>query len=236
MTDEGAAFVTGGTSGIGLAVAHALVARGSAVAICGRDPVKLGQAEAELAAIAGPDRVIATQADVSKAADVERWVREAGARVGPPSVLVLNAGIGHFEELVSTSEEAWDETLDVNLKGPFLVARAAIPLMRERGGGYVIAVSSLSGKQGMPRLSAYCASKFGLVGLAESLLREEAGHGIRVTAICPGMVATSMPTESTIPREQMIRPEDIARTVLWLLDLSPQVVVREVVVERTGVV
>ena len=237
MTNDGVAFVTGGTSGIGLAVARALVERGSAVAICGRDPVKLGRAEAELAALAGdPDRVVATQADVSKAADVERWIREAAARFGPPSVLVLNAGIGHFEELVSTSEEAWDETLDVNLKGPFLVARAAIPLMREHGGGYVIAVSSLSGKQGMPRLSAYCASKFGLVGLTESLLREEAGHGIRATAICPGIVATSMPTESTVPREQLIQPEDIARTVLWLLDLSPQVVVREVVVERTGVV
>jgi NAD(P)-dependent dehydrogenase (short-subunit alcohol dehydrogenase family) len=235
VTDEGAAFVTGGTSGIGLAVARALAERGLPVAICGRDADKLGRAEAELAAIAGPDRVIATQADVSKAADVERWVREAAAGLGAPSVLVLNAGIGHYEELVATSEEAWDETLDVNLKGPFLVARAALPLMRERGAGYVIAVSSLSGKQGMPRLSAYCASKFGLVGLTESLLREEAGHRIRATAICPGMVATSMPTESTIPREQMIRPEDIARTVVWLLDLSPQVVVREVVVERTGV-
>jgi 3-oxoacyl-[acyl-carrier protein] reductase len=229
------AYVTGGTSGIGLAVARALLERDFAVAICGRDAGRLERAAAELGAIAGPERVAAARADVSRATDVERWVREAASRLGPPRLLVLNAGIAAYEELVSTSEETWDETIDVNLKGPFLVARTALPLMRERG-GYVVAISSLSGKQGMPRLSAYCASKFGLVGLTESLLREEAGHGIRATAICPGLVATALVGEPGMPREEMIQPEDIAKTVLWLLDLSPQVVVREVVIERTGVV
>jgi len=233
---RGTAYVTGGTSGIGLTVARALLERGFAVAICGRDPGRLERAEAELGALAGPERVAATRADVSRAADVERWVSDAAGRLGPPDLLVLNAGIAVYDELVSTSEETWDETIDVNLKGPFLVARAAVPLMRERGGGYVVAISSLSGKEGMPRLSAYCASKFGLVGLTESLLREEVGRGIRATAICPGMVATAMATEPAMPREEMIQPEDIAKTVLWLLDLSPQVVVREVVIERTGVV
>jgi 3-oxoacyl-[acyl-carrier protein] reductase len=147
-------------------------------------------------------------------------------------MLVLNAGLAHYGEIASFPDDAWDETVAINLTGPFLVARAALPRMREAGGGYVFSISSVSGKKGMPGAGAYCASKFGVVGLTESLLREEAPHGIRATAICPGLVATPMAGGGN-PGE-MIQPEDIARTVLWLLDLSPQVVVREVVVERTG--
>ena len=224
----GAAFVTGGSSGIGLAIARALHERGHPVAICGRDRRKLDRAAREL----GTDGLFAAPADVSRREDVERWLDDGTAAIGPPRLLVLNAGLAHYGEIASFPDDAWDETIAVNLTGPFLVARAALPRMREAGGGYVFSISSVSGKKGMPGAGAYCASKFGVVGLTESLLREEAPHGIRATAICPGLVATPMAGGGN-PSE-MIQPEDIARTVLWLLDLSPQVVVREVVVERTG--
>jgi 3-oxoacyl-[acyl-carrier protein] reductase len=227
--DQAVAYVTGGGGGIGLAISRALLDRGWRVAICGRDRARLDRAATALEA---GDRLLTTQADVTNAEDVALWVGEADERFGPPSLLVLNAGIAPRSSLVELDEEAWNEVLGVNLTGAFLCARATIPAMRAKG-GYVVSISSVSGKQGMENLSAYCASKFGLIGLTESLLQEEARHGIRATSICPGFVATEM-AETSDPPEQLIQPEDIARIVLSLLDLSPHVVVREIIVERTG--
>jgi NAD(P)-dependent dehydrogenase (short-subunit alcohol dehydrogenase family) len=225
------AYVTGGTSGIGLATVGALLDDGWQVAICGRDEEKLAAATEQLGA---PDRLLATRTDVSQSGDVERWVTQATARFGPPELLVLSAGIAAQGEIAILSEHDWNETLAVNLTGPFLVSRAVVPLMRDRGGGYVVAISSIAGKHGMAGISAYSASKFGLIGLAETLLKEEAQNGIRATTICPGWVATPMAQGASAPIEEMIQPEDIARTILWLLDLSSHVVVREVIVERVG--
>jgi 3-oxoacyl-[acyl-carrier protein] reductase len=228
----GAAYVTGGSSGIGLAVARALLDRGHPVSICGRDAAKLDRAAAELAAAEG--MLFAAVADVSRREDAERWIRDAAERLGPPAVLVLNAGIAHYGDIASTTDDEWNETLAVNLTGPFLVVRAALPLMRRAGGGYVVSISSLAGKRGMPNTAAYSASKFGLAGLTESLLRREAPNAIRATTICPGFVATPMVAGASTPVEEMAQPEDIAKTIVWLLELSPHVVIREVVVERTG--
>jgi 3-oxoacyl-[acyl-carrier protein] reductase len=227
--DQAVAYVTGGAGGIGLAISRSLLDRGWRVAICGRDRARLDRAAFALAA---GDRLLTTQADVTNAQDVAFWVGEAGARFGPPSLLVLNAGVAPRSSIVELDEEGWNEVLGVNLTGAFLCARAAIPSMRQRG-GYVVSISSMSGKHGMENLGAYCASKFGLIGLTESLLQEEARHGIRATSICPGFVATEM-AETPDPPEQLIQPDDIAKIVLWLLDLSPHVVVREIIVERTG--
>jgi 3-oxoacyl-[acyl-carrier protein] reductase len=181
------------------------------------------------------ERLFASPADVSKAADVRRWVAAARERLGAPALLVNNAGVYAHGEILSYSEEEWDRSLDINLKSAFLCTREVLPLMREHGGGWIINIASLSGKQGMAGGSAYCASKCGMVGFSESLGREEAKHGIRATAICPGYVATPMAEGAPVPPAEMVQPSDIAATVLYLLDLSPHAVIREIVVERTGV-
>jgi 3-oxoacyl-[acyl-carrier protein] reductase len=108
--------------------------------------------------------------------------------------------------------------------------------MRRRGGGWIINIASLAGKKGMPGASAYCASKFALVGFTETLAREEAKNNIRATAICPGYVATRMVEAVEVPASEMIHPHDIAATVLYLLDLSPKSVVREILIERIGAI
>lgn len=230
------AFVTGGGSGIGLAIARALVGRGFGVSLCGRDASKLERAARELSEAAGGQSGLVhwLAADVSVAADVARWIAQARERLGPPDLLVNNAGTGAFAPIVSLGEDDWERAMDVNLKGAFLCTREVLPLMRAGGGGYIVNIASLAGKKGMTGAAAYCASKFGLVGFTECLIAEEKANGIRATAICPGYVATPMVAGSGVDHSEMIQPEDIARTVLYLLDLSPKVIVREIVVERVG--
>jgi 3-oxoacyl-[acyl-carrier protein] reductase len=229
------ALVTGGGSGIGLAIAGALLERGWRVAICGRDAAKLDRAAAELAERGvAADRLSAMSADVSAAAEVKRWVSAAGKRFGPPELLVNNAGIGFQGSIAEMDERQWDATLEVNLKGAMLCTRELLPSLRARGGGWVVNIASIAGKKGFANGSAYCASKFALIGFTECLQREEAAHGIRATAICPGFVATPMVADAEVPAERMIRPEDIAQTVLYLLSLGPTAVIREIVIERLG--
>lgn len=230
MGPEGrSALVTGGSSGIGLAITRALLQEGWRVAICGRDPARL--AEAAKGADAS-DRLLAAACDVSRADEVRNWVAAARDHFGPPALLVNNAGVGARAEIASLSEEQWDRALDINLKGAFLCTREVLPAMRSRGGGWIINISSVSGKKGFAGSSAYSASKFGLIGFTESLAREEAPHGIRATSICPGFVATPMVADAEVPAVEMIHPDEIARTVLYLLSLGPNVAIREIVLER----
>jgi NAD(P)-dependent dehydrogenase (short-subunit alcohol dehydrogenase family) len=245
-TEAGTAYVTGGSSGIGLAIARALVERGWSLSICGRSPAKLEEAWAALEpggpTIEGRRRsdgpkeqmVYAEPADVSIEADVRRWIAASRERFGPPDLLVNNAGVGSWAEISALGETDWDRVMNVNLKGAFLCTREVLPMMRARGVGYVINIASLAGKKGMAGGAAYCASKFGMVGFTESLLAEEKRNGIRATAICPGYVATPMVDDADVPASEMIQPADIARTVLYLLELSPNVIIKEIVVERVG--
>ena len=244
--EAGTAYVTGGSSGIGLAIARALVERGWSLSICGRNPAKLEEAWAALEpggpAIEGRRKsdgpkeqmVYAEPADVSSETDVRRWIAASRERFGPPDLLVNNAGVGSWAEISALGETDWDRVMNVNLKGAFLCTREVLPMMRARGGGYVVNIASLAGKKGMAGGAAYCASKFGMVGFTESLLAEEKKNGIRATAICPGYVATPMVGDADVPASEMIQPVDIARTVLYLLDLSPKVIIKEIVVERVG--
>ena len=111
-----------------------------------------------------------------------------------------------------------------------------MPAVRARGSGYIVNISSLAGKKGMSGTAAYSASKFGMIGLSQCLLEEAKAHNIRVTALCPGYVATPLAKDADVPPSEMIQPEDIAATVLYLLDLTPKVVIREIVIERIGAV
>jgi NAD(P)-dependent dehydrogenase (short-subunit alcohol dehydrogenase family) len=181
-------------------------------------------------------RVLTLVGDVSRAADAERFVADALAQFGRIDVLVNNAAAPHGADrrlLWEIPEEAWDLVIDVNLKGTFLMSRAVIPHMLERGSGRIVNMSSVSGKRGTARRGAYTASKFGVIGLTQVMAQELGAHGITVNAICPGSVDTSR-RESTSRRERALaerdpnapvlslpptgrvaRPDDIARLALF---------------------
>lgn len=226
------AVITGGSSGIGLAIAAVLLAEGMTVAITAREPKRLGKAAEALRAKGG--RVIAMPTDVSQASEVSAFVNHVKDEVGRIDLLVNNAGIFRLGKIADLSEADWDAVQDINLKGAFLCTKAVLPIMKKQHSGYVVNISSVAGKTGFGEASAYCASKFGLIGLTESLLEEGVKDGIRATAICPGYVATPMVAGVDVPQSEMIPPEDIAKVVQSLLHLSPLTVIREIVVNRVG--
>jgi len=226
-----AALVTGGGSGIGLATALAFVEEGARTAI-GDVSASRGHAAVRAARDAGGD-LLFIRADVSRAADARRLVRETVRRFGRLDILFNNAGILIEKPVHRLSEAEWDRVLDVNLKGAFLVSRAAIPHMRSHGGGSIVnagSVNSLVGDVGDP---AYCASKGGIALLTQAMALDYAGDGIRVNAVCPGWVETGMFAQEararglSVARYRAIAgahhpigrvgsPEEIARLVVFL--------------------
>lgn len=229
------AIVTGGGSGIGLAIARAFVEEGMRVTIAARDKRRLDQAASQLKSRSAVDGVVlAVQTDVSQATEVHQMVRQTLDHFGRLDVLVNNAGIGRMARLDELKEKDWDEILNINLKGVFLCTQAVLPDMKRRRHGYVVNISSIAGKEGFAGGGAYCASKFGVMALTETLLEEARSYNIRATAICPGYVDTPMVAGVPVPATEMIRPEDIAQTVLYLLHLSENAVVREIVMTRKG--
>jgi NAD(P)-dependent dehydrogenase (short-subunit alcohol dehydrogenase family) len=161
-------------------------------------------------------RVLTLVGDVSRAADAERFVKDALARFDHIDVLVNNAAAPHGADrrlLWEVPEEAWDLVLDVNLKGTFLMSKAVIPHMLSRGRGRIVNMASVSGKRGTARRGAYTASKFGVIGLTQAMAQELGSHGITVNAICPGSVDTSR-RESTSRRERALAERDPSTPVL----------------------
>jgi len=230
------ALITGGSSGIGLAIAQALVDAGMRVVVVGRNRARLRAAARRLFAggRGGTSPVLAVAGDVSKPGDVRRAVRQALGRFGRIDLLVNNAGTPGRGRVEDLSEGDWDRVLAVNLRGAFLCTRAVLPSMKRQRRGYIVNVASLSGKIGMAGSAAYCASKFGLVGLSQSVGEEGAPWNIRATAICPAYVNTPMVRGAPVDPLRMIQPQDIAATVLYLVRLTDYAVVKEVVVERLG--
>jgi NAD(P)-dependent dehydrogenase (short-subunit alcohol dehydrogenase family) len=222
---ERAAIVTGASSGIGLAVARALVEDGYGVALAARRAGLLDEVQAELG-----ERALAVPTDVTRRESVDALVAAAAERFGRIDVVIASAGAGRWRPIAEIDEAAWDDVLDVNLKGTYLVARAAVSHLRASK-GYLITLSSVSGTIGQAGGTAYNASKWGVRGFTQSFLRETREDGVRATAICPGLVATPM-----VGREQddeTISVDDVVATVRWLLALRPIVQVRDVVLERT---
>ncbi|MSO95948.1 MAG: SDR family oxidoreductase [Thermoleophilia bacterium] len=220
------ALVTGGSSGIGLALAQMLGAEGYSLTLAGRSLDRLE------AARGGLDATIVA-ADVSSEDDCVRLVAEHVETHGGLDVLVNSAGVGIAGTVGETSAKAWDLQQAVNLRGAFLVTRAALPHLRVTK-GYVINLASIAGTTPASGLGAYGASKAALIALTRTLDREEAEAGVRFTALCPGFVDTRMAAWTGIPGEEMIATEDCAEIVRALLRLSPYARIPVVVIERAG--
>lgn len=227
-----AALVTGGSSGIGLAVAAALRRDGYGVTLTARRPDKLRAAAREVS----PDGhgVLAVAADMADEQDIKDVVAAQREQFGRLDVLINNAGVGIQVDMAETETKQLDLQLAVNLRAVYLMARECIPMLKraaaETGKALIANTASYAGKNGQARLSAYSATKFGVVGLSQSMHKELSGDGIQVTALCPGFVATPMtdPLDDRIPKERMIRPEDLAEAVTFLLRTSSHCFVPEI--------
>ena len=211
------ALVTGGSRGIGRAIARALVAEGAKVVITGRNEARLSAACREIES-AGPGKVESVPADVKEYTDMERAVNAAVTRFGGLDVLVNNAGIGGFAEVAEMTPQQWSDVIGTNLTGVFNACHAAIPQLRRRDGGFIINISSLAGKNPFAGGAAYCASKAGLNAFSESLMQEVRFDNIRVSSVMPGSVATAFSSgDASKGAEWKIAPEDVAEIVIDLL-------------------
>jgi 3-oxoacyl-[acyl-carrier protein] reductase len=205
------AIVTGAGRGIGRAVALALAARGLDVALLGRTDHELEEVAADINALGRS--ALALRCDVASALDVDGAARASIERFGAPSVVVNNAGIVRRAAIEEMRESDWDEVIDVNLKGAFLVTRAFLPSMRAVNAGRIVHVGSISSTLGTARASAYCASKWGLIGFMKSLAEELAGSPLVTMAVLPGSVDTEMLKGSGY--EPKMKADDVARTIVF---------------------
>ncbi len=221
-----AALVTGGSSGIGFAIASMLRENGFALTLASRTPEKVEAAAKMLGAHA-------VAADVADAEDCRRLVEEHRAQHGRLDVLVNCAGIGIAGTVDELETKHIDLQLNVNLRGTILVTAAALPMLRERR-GLIVNLASIAGTIPSPQLPVYGASKAAVIQFTKTLNRGEQEHGIRATAISPGFVDTPMAEWAPIPSEQMIRPEDCAEVVRTLLNLSPHARIPHLVIERVS--
>lgn len=217
--NEKVAVVTGGTKGIGRAIAERLLKEGAKVFICARDKFELKRALERLSALGQTEGEVC---DVRSEAQVKMMLDECTRLFGGVDILINNAGIGIIgktvEEMTATE---FEQTLQTNLFGVFYACHHAIPMIKKRGGGYIINISSLAGQNAHPKMAAYNASKFGLNGFSEALMQEVREDNIKVTTICPGSVNTyfggNTPSEE---QSWQIQPEDIAQIVVDLLNFD----------------
>jgi len=211
------ALVTGGSRGIGLAIARALAAEGVNVSVTGLSDAHLSAARSKIES-AGPSAVETLRADVRRYGDIERAVSATVGRFGGLDVLVNNAGVGVFADVAEMTPSQWSEVIDTNLTGVFNACHAAIPHLRQRGGGSIINISSLSGTNPFVRGAAYCASKAGVNAFSEALMQEVRYDNIRVSYVAPGSVATEFaqgdPAKGT---DWKVAPDEVAEVVVNLL-------------------
>jgi len=216
------ALVTGGSRGIGFAIAHALVAEGVQVAVTGKNAAHLSAARPRLEA-AGPSAVETLQADVRRSDEVTRAIAATVARFGGLDILINNAGVGIFANVASMTPEQWSEVIDTNLTGVFHACHAALPHLRRRGGGFIINISSLAGKNPFVDGAAYCASKAGLNAFSEALMQEVRYDNIRVSYVMPGSVATGFSSgDEKAGADWKISADEVADVVVNLLRHNPR--------------
>jgi len=220
------ALVTGASRGIGLAIARRLGLMGARVALCARNAAPLEKAASDLRSTG--IEVLAAPADVTRAEQVSSLVSETRRTLGPVDILVNNAGIGIFGPFYQQTDEDWNRLLDTNLKSAFLTSRAVAPEMIRRKTGHIVNISSLAGKSTFANGAIYCASKWGLLGLTGCMAEELRTHGVRVSAICPGSVATEFSPHAGKDASKMLQPEDVAHAVAAVVTQAPGSFISEV--------
>lgn len=215
------AVVTGGTKGIGFAIAESLVRSGAKAFICGRNRTELRDAVADLSK---HGHVGGEICDVRSEDQVRQMLDECERVFGGIDILINNAGMGIFGKTVEEiSGDEFRQTIETNLFGVYYACHYAIPSMKRRGGGYIFNISSLAGQNAHPRMAAYNASKFGLNGLSEALMQEVRQDNIKVSYICPGSVNTYFGNDTpTDENAWQLQPEDIAQVVIDLLAMNPR--------------
>ena len=229
------AIVTGSGRGIGKETAILLSKMGLNVVICSRTQKEIDSTVKEIKetikstkqgdgtiTAAKEDSILGIKCDVSKASEIDYVVKSTIENFRSIDILVNNAGIVYVKKLIDTSEKEWDETIDINLKGAFLFSKAVLPFMIKNGYGVIINVSSGAGKTGFPDISAYCASKFGMIGLTESLAWEVENYNIKVMAICPGEVDTKMQHDVDLDyykknKDKMLKPNQVAERIIDMI-------------------
>ena len=213
------AIVTGGTKGIGFAIAKAVVAAGGSAMITGRSQSSVEAAVRALSTGARDKASVAGAAvDVRDRSAVDALVADTVRRFGGLDLLVNNAGVGAFADVATMTDDGWSEIIDTNLTGVFYCTRAAIPAMKHSGGGWIVNIASLAGRNYFPGGAAYCASKAGLVAFSESLMQEVRFDNIRVSVIMPGSVATEFNGHKlTQDDDWKLAADDIAEVVVDLL-------------------
>jgi 3-oxoacyl-[acyl-carrier protein] reductase len=203
------AVITGGSRGIGLAVAKRLHQQGAAVAISGTTQSHLDAAVREL----GGDKVLALRSDVRSYDEISGMLATVAATFGGVDILVNNAGVGLFKPVADTTLEEWHRVIDTNVSGVFNGCHAVLPLMRARGGGWIINISSLASKNAFVNGAAYCASKAALNAFSEALMQEVRYDGIRVAYVLPGSVNTGFGGLSNTKSDWALQPDDVADVV-----------------------
>ena len=220
------AVITGASRGIGFAVADAFLARGAKLAFCASSGASVDKAKSLLLGKYPNAEIFAMAADVSKAEDCDKFISGAAQHFGRIDILLNNAGITRDTLLIRMGENDWDAVLNVNLKGAFLMAKAAAKIMIKQKSGIIINMSSIVGLNGMPGQANYSASKAGIIGLTQSMAKELAPRNIRVNAVAPGFVKTDMTDTlkedykekilSMIPLKRFAEVTDIANAVIFL--------------------
>lgn len=230
MTSEarGVAVVSGGGSGIGREIALGLARRGHSLALLGRRAEVLQGTLADAGLAHGDSLALAC--DVRNPVAVERAAAVIADRWGAAEIVVPAAGVAHIRPLEDLQPHEFSETVDTNLTGAYLLIRALLPAMKERGRGRIFPILSVAARRGFPGWSAYCASKWGLAGLVAALREELQGSGVRITALYPG--ATDTPIWEGVPgewnRDAMVPPAEVARAVVYALDAPESTLVEEV--------
>lgn len=235
LLDGQVALVTGGTRGLGLAIAQRLAAEGASVAVVGRDKERARAVALELSGTGVP--AVGVGADVASWEDAQRAVAKARNVLGPIDILVANAGIGVIGPVAEADPADWARMMDTNYLGTAHITKAVLPQMLERGRGDILAIASAGGTKGYPDWSGYCATKWAVVGFMECLAQEVTGKGVRVSTFCPGGIDTpfwddlnqDIHRTGSASRATLMQPEDVAEAVMLQLRLPRSVLLKRTV-------
>lgn len=228
--DGKVALITGANRGIGLAIAYRLAALGVSLSLTARDGNRL---EAVARELQSGTKVVATPADLTSPSDVASLVPKTERALGSIDILVNNAGVGSFAPIQDASEAEWDSMLDTNLKAVFLLTKAVAPGMIRRKTGHIVNIASLAGKNAFAGGAVYCASKWGLLGLTQCAAEDLRAYGIRVSAVCPGSVATEFSPHGKKDPSKMLQAEDVAHAVEAIVTQAPQSFISEISLRPT---